>query len=161
MCPDQANMSPFSISQHAMCYYSHIKMCWSYANTAGLCNDNRMKCNLRKKSKWKIIIKKREMWGDGVCFLFFFTFLWEFSSAWVAVWFRPCHVSALFCCYIKNIIRYRASMVNSAGWKSRVVLPRQIDVTLSVDWLNLSATAWPVLWLVRDSCQSFFSIALS
>lgn len=47
-----------------------------------------------------------------------------------------------------------ASMVNSGGSKSRVILSLQRYVSRNGDWMNLAATAWPVLWLVADRCQS-------
>lgn len=99
-----------------MCYYCNTKICWSYDNTAGLCNDNRMKRNFRKKSKWKIIIKNMK-WG-----VVFYPPLGIFMSmSSVVIQALPCFRAFLL--LYKNIIRYRASMVNSAGWKSRVALP--------------------------------------
>lgn len=78
------------------------------------------------------------MGGGGVCFFCPPLGIFMSMSSGV-IQALPCFRAFLL--LYKNIIRYRASMVNSAGWKSRVALSRQIDVTLSADWLNLSATA--------------------
>lgn len=76
--------------------------------------------------EWNAILERKaneksslKTWNGG---LFFYPPLGIFMSmSSVVIQALPCFRAFLL--LYKNIIRYRASMVNSAGWKSRVALP--------------------------------------